>query len=61
MDTSVITAIIAGVVALGQIWANYQLAKIHKLTNSNFNSQQDHIAAQAVELKKLNELLVKKL
>jgi len=52
-DATTITAIFAGVIGIGQVWANYQLAKIHKLTNRNFSEQKEMIAKQLAEIELL--------
>lgn len=44
---AIITAVFAGLVALGQMWANYQLDRIHRLTNTNFSEQKAVISEQA--------------
>lgn len=51
---AIITAVFAGLVALGQLWANYQLDRIHRLTNTNFSEQKAVIAAQA---RRIDDLL----
>jgi len=56
-----ITAIGAVLIALANIFVAYKLAAIHKLTNSNFKSQQELINSQAAELRALNKTIADKL